>query len=75
MGVGKWQGWGAWGEEQEGRERPWASTWTGVSSLRDWQQIGGPPGPGLAGVRQGPGWENRARVRYLGQRPRHGSVR
>lgn len=65
---------GAWGEAQEGRGWPCVSMWAGVGSLRDGQQMGGPPGWGLAG-RQGPGWKNRTRGRYLGQRPRHGGVR
>lgn len=41
VGVGKWQGWGAWGKAQEGKGGPCVSLWTGASSLGDWQQIGG----------------------------------
>lgn len=67
-------GLGAWGEAQEGRGQPCVSMWPGVSSLRHGQQMGGPPGWGVA-ERQGPGWKNWTQSRYLGQRPRHEGVR
>lgn len=62
------------GEAQEGRGWPCMSMWAGVRSLRNGQQMGGPPGWGLA-ERQGPGRKNRTWGRYLGQKPRHGSIR
>lgn len=75
VGVGKGQGWGTWGEAQEARGGLCVSMWAGVISLGDGWQMGGLPGRGLAGEKQGPGWENKTWDRYLGQKPGHGGVR